>query len=333
MAELKEHQGRVPEYHGHGEASISASPLKSPIFFVCPVDKKPLQDCGDTLVCSGCGKAFPIVNGVPVLLNEDNSVFRLSDYARGTGYGGASAYGGSLDKASGLKKAYRRFARTLSEAAVIGASFNPIEHIVAENSTPRILVIGAGERNYPGDVVYTDVTFAKGVCCICDAHDIPFADCSFDAVFAESVLEHVCDPQRCVSEIVRVLKPKGFVIAVTPFLQPVHMGAYDFTRFTYLGHRRLFRYFDDIQSGMCGGPVYSWIHLFRNALLSLSDDHKIQSVMRFIGLLVTYPMRSLERIFPKTQTAYNSACAFYFLGRLREQPIPDREILSMFRGR
>ncbi|MEO8895721.1 MAG: methyltransferase domain-containing protein [Rhizomicrobium sp.] len=320
------------EYHIQDRSSISSVAM-NPLSFVCPADKSPLLNSGAALICPKCEKAFPFVNGVPVLINEDNSVFRISDYTQGAGYGGASSYGGSLDKASGFKRAYRRFARLLSEADVVGWSFNAIEHIMAVNSNPKILVIGAGDRNYPGDVVYTDVTLADGVSCICDAHDIPFADNSFDAVFADAVLEHVCDPQRCVSEIARVLKPRGFVMAVTPFLQPVHMGAYDFTRFTYLGHRRLFRHFDDIQSGPCGGPVYSWIHLFRNILLSLSDNHKIQSAMRFIGLLLTYPVRWLEKIFPRTQTAYNSACAFYFLGRLREQPIPDREIISMFRGR
>lgn len=325
-------QGTESEYHIQDRSSIFS--MKAlPVAFVCPVDKSPLLGSDAILTCSECGKTFPVIHGAPVLINEENSVFRISDYTQGAGYGGASAYGGSLDKTSGLKKAYRRVARKLSEAAVVGSSFNAIEHILAENSNPRILVIGAGERSYPGDVVYTDVAFAKGVSCICDAHDLPFPDRAFDAVFADSVLEHVCDPQRCVAEIVRVLKPKGFVMAVTPFLQPVHMGAYDFTRFTYLGHRRLFRHFDDIASGPCGGPLYSWIHLFRSVLLSLSDNHKIQSVMRFAGLLLTYPVRWLERIFPRTQTAYNSACAFYFLGRLRERPIPDREILPLFRGR
>jgi SAM-dependent methyltransferase len=273
------------------------------------------------------------VRGVPILLNEENSVFRIADYTGDQGYGGASAYGGSADRASGLKRAYHSFAMRLAEAPVPGSNFDPMAEILRQKPDARVLVIGAGEREHAGDVTYTDVAFAKNVACICDAHDLPFEDGAFDAVFAEAVLEHVCDPQRVVAEIIRVLSPEGFVYAVTPFLQPVHMGAYDFTRFTYLGHRRLFRQFDDLGSGMVGGPGYSAIHLTRDLILSLSDKGRTRSVLRLGGLLVTYPMRYLDRLFSRTEAAYNAACACFFFGRKRKTPIPDRELIQMFRGR
>jgi hypothetical protein len=123
------------------------------------------------------------------------------------------------------------------------------------------------------------------------------------------------------------------VYAVTPLLQPGHQGAYDFTRFTHLGHRRLFRHFDEVASGRSGGPVYAAIHLFREQLLSLTDRHHLQSLLRLIGLLITYPLRHLDPLFSRTAQSYNSGCAFYFFGRKRETPIPDREIIKLFRGR
>src|SRR5437868_1356108 len=83
------------EYHIQVRPSISSKTM-SAISFVCPVDKNPLLDSGTALTCPKCEKTFPLVNGVPVLINEDNSVFRISDYTQGTGYGGASSYGGSL---------------------------------------------------------------------------------------------------------------------------------------------------------------------------------------------------------------------------------------------
>lgn len=301
--------------------------------FVCPVDRKVLFKTDENLRCCHCDREYPIINGIPILLNEDESVFRISDYCKSTAYSGASGYGGTLDKTSGLKRAYRRFARRLSEAPVPGAGLDFISQILDEIPHAKILVIGAGERHYRGNVTYTDVAFAKGIACICDSHDIPFLDESFDAVIADSVLEHVCDPQRCVSEYMRVLKPRGFVFASIPFLQPVHMGAHDFTRFTYLGQRRLFRWFDEVASGRCGGPVYSGIHLFREQLLSLTDRHVPQTVLRLLGLLVTYPVRYLDPFFTRSNQSFNSGCAFYFLGRKREIPIPDREIISMFQGR
>jgi uncharacterized protein YbaR (Trm112 family) len=308
---------------------LDARPLHA---FVCPADKHPLAPAGDKLLCSSCSRHYPIIRGIPILINEPESVFRIADYETKEAYQGASGYGGTLDKTSGAKRAYRRFARFLSEAPIPGGSFDFMSQILAERPEARILVVGSGERQYQGNVTYTDVAFAKNIACICDSHDLPFADQTFDAVVAEAVLEHVCDPQKCVSEYVRVLKPGGFAFATTPFLQPVHMGAYDFTRFTHLGHRRLFRQFDEIASGICGGPVYSGIHLFREQLLCLTDNHKLKSVLRLLGLLVTFPLRYLDPLFSRTMQSYNSGCAFYFFGRKRTSPIPDREIIAQFRG-
>jgi SAM-dependent methyltransferase len=300
---------------------------------VCPKDHSPLVSGKGNMTCETCGTIFPVVHGIPVLINDDNSVFSRSDYAGSDAYQGASGYGGSVDTSAGWRKAYRKFARKLSEAEVPGSNVNAIEQILHVNPDARILVIGSGERKYPANATYTDVAFAPDIRCICDAHDLPFAEASFDAVFADSVLEHVCDPQRCVAEFVRVLRPGGFVMAVTPFLQSVHMGAYDFTRFTYLGHRRLFRHFDDIQSGMCGGPGYSAIHMIRNLATTITNRPRFRSILRFAALLITYPMRHLDRFLSRNDSAYNTACAFYFFGRKRTSPISDRDILKSFRGK
>ncbi|NKC31025.1 methyltransferase domain-containing protein [Falsiroseomonas selenitidurans] len=318
----------------------AAAPPKTPgaaSRFVCPIDRAALhpvpEGAAPGLACTQCGTVFPVVQGVPVLLNEANSVFRIDSYRQAAGYEGASGYGGSADRSRGLRRAYRAFARKLLEAAVPGPPFDPLPTILAARPEAALLVIGAGERAWPGRVTYTDVAMARKVACICDAHDLPFPDGSFDAVCAEAVLEHVCDPQRCVAEIHRVLRPGGFVWAVTPFLQPVHMGAHDFTRFTFLGHRRLFRWFDESASGMVGGPVQAGIHLFRHTLLALTDRPRLQAGLRLAGLLLTWPLRFLDRFLVRTEASLNAGCAFYFLGRKRESPIPDREIIGLFRGR
>lgn len=88
----------------------------------------------------------------------------------------------------------------------------------------------------------------------CDGHDLPFRDGTFDAVIVQAVLEHVLDPHRCVAEIHRVLQPDGLVYSETPFMQQVHMKGVDFTRYTHVGHRRLFREFAELESGVVAGP-------------------------------------------------------------------------------
>lgn len=56
-----------------------------------------------------------------------------------------------------------------------------------------------------------------------DASQLPFKDNIFDAVIISEVIEHVTDEQKVLSEIYRVLKPKGVLVLTTcnidyPFL-------------------------------------------------------------------------------------------------------------------
>jgi ubiquinone/menaquinone biosynthesis C-methylase UbiE len=49
-----------------------------------------------------------------------------------------------------------------------------------------------------------------------DLSGLPFADGTFDLVTANMVLEHLREPTRQVTEIFRVLKPGGSLVALTP---------------------------------------------------------------------------------------------------------------------
>lgn len=69
---------------------------------------------------------------------------------------------------------------------------------------------------YPGD--FTD--------CICDGHDLPFADASFDIVTSIAVFEHLYQPFVAAREIKRVLKPGGVHVGTVAFLEPFHANSY-----------------------------------------------------------------------------------------------------------
>lgn len=45
---------------------------------------------------------------------------------------------------------------------------------------------------------------------------LPFADATFDILFSHEVLEHVDDDRRCVTEMVRVLRPGGRAVVFVP---------------------------------------------------------------------------------------------------------------------
>ncbi|HLE77995.1 MAG TPA: Trm112 family protein [bacterium] len=37
----------------------------------CPVDKSPVQLRGDRIVCTRCGRRYPIRDGIPIMLAEE----------------------------------------------------------------------------------------------------------------------------------------------------------------------------------------------------------------------------------------------------------------------
>ncbi|MDC1403210.1 methyltransferase domain-containing protein [Crocinitomicaceae bacterium] len=49
-----------------------------------------------------------------------------------------------------------------------------------------------------------------------DLHNIPLEDNCFDVVFCNHVMEHVDDPNQCMSELFRVMRPRGWAIMQVP---------------------------------------------------------------------------------------------------------------------
>jgi SAM-dependent methyltransferase len=205
-----------------------------------------------------------------------------------------------------------------------------------EKARPHVLVIGGGtvgqgmEPLYEAEdiaVVAFDIYASPIIHFVADAHDIPLLDQSVDGVIVQAVLEHVLDPAQVVAEIWRVLKPDGLVYAETPFLQHVHEGAYDFTRFTESGHRYLFRRFDLITSGVCGGP---------GTQLLWSIDYFVRGLFRSwtVGKLAKFAFFWLpwfDRLIPD-DFGSDAASGFYFLGRRSAATLSPHGAVSFYRG-
>lgn len=182
------------------------------------------------------------------------------------------------------------------------------------------------------ELVETDVALGPRTAVVCDAHSLPFADETFDGVVAQAVLEHVADPARCVAEIRRTLKPGGLVYAETPFIQHVHAGAHDFTRFTHLGHRRLFRDFDEVDSGAACGPGMALAWTFTGFLQSFAANPFQRRVAGALGHLFSFPLRFVDPYLIDRPGALDVASALYFLGRKGTATLSDAELPRHYRG-
>lgn len=113
--------------------------------------------------------------------------------------------------------------------------------LIERHADGMVLDCGAGLRNtyYPNvvnyEIVAYDTTDVLGA-----AECLPFADESFDAVLSLNVLEHVKDPFQAAREIMRVMKPGAELMAVAPFLQPLHGYPHHYYNMTARGLENLF---------------------------------------------------------------------------------------------
>jgi SAM-dependent methyltransferase len=205
---------------------------------------------------------------------------------------------------------------------------------------PIVLSIGGGDGGIGIDnlkdprfrIINTDVIVGPGVDYAVDAHSLPFPDGVFDLVIAQAVLEHVADPVQCVKEIHRVLRPNGLVFAETPFMQQVHLGRYDFTRFTHLGHRRLFREFHEIESGQVASAATALAWSLTGFFTSFTNTRKGRQIVYFCGRVLFGWLKYLDPIVVRCAGSWDAASAFYFLGSRADKALSDAEVIRGYRG-
>ncbi|MFA6006395.1 MAG: class I SAM-dependent methyltransferase [Candidatus Paceibacterota bacterium] len=97
-----------------------------------------------------------------------------------------------------------------------------------------------------------------------DIHALPFMDNSTDAIICIAVLEHVENPLLAAQEMLRVLKPGGYLFVYVPFLYYYHaeIGYYkDFWRFTHDSVQYLFKDFSTVEVAPVRGAIETLIRL------------------------------------------------------------------------
>ncbi len=166
----------------------------------------------------------------------------------------------------------------------------PVEHL--SNEPPRelldwmtrfngwILNIGAGGTHVKlENVVEMEYSLFRHTDVAADAHHLPFADGSFDAVVSFNTFEHLSDPERAAAEIFRVLKPGGRLVVHTAFLQPVHEPPHHYYNTTEYGLRRWFRAFEiaGVSVSENFNPAYVIAWLVTDLLRAIEATHGTQA--------------------------------------------------------
>jgi SAM-dependent methyltransferase len=321
----------------------------------CPATGAELhRDEGGYLTSVDGGRRYPVVDGVPVLICAERSLFDLGDYVDGNGRSTRHerarrgfAPAGRPRSGSALVRRLARLPPSISKNVAARDNYRELARLLESGRESRgrkalVLVIGGATvgdgievlaQSPSVELVETDVALGPRTQVACDAHQLPFPDGAFDAVVCQAVLSHVPDPFQVASEIHRVLTSRGLVYSETSFMQQVCEGDQDFTRWTLLGHRRLFRCFEELRSGAQCGPGMALAWSIQFFLLAFAGRSWIaHTAIRRLVSLATFWLKYLDRFLARTPGGLDAASGTYFLGRRRETPVADREIVAAFRG-
>jgi len=152
---------------------------------------------------------------------------------------------------------------------------------IAEWAQGRVLDIGAGRREIRDylapETRYVSLDFWETAVgwyhtrpdIFGDAQRLPIASAGVDTILLLDVLEHLPQPELCLVEVQRILKPGGRLALQVPFLYPLHDEPYDFSRWTVYGLRQLAgQYgFDILSETVFGGPAETAALLLNLALV------------------------------------------------------------------
>ncbi len=300
---------------------------------LCPCTKGKLQINGDYLESViDSNIRYPVIDGIPILINNEKSLFSIDDFIKRKN----TTFNLNENRTISIIKT---LIPNIGVNIKSENNYNKIVNMLPDNS--KILVIGGSIKGQGMDSIYSnesfeiigsDVSFGPYTKIISDAHDIPFEDEVFDCVIIQAVLEHVVEPQRCVSEVTRVLKSSGIVHAETPFMQQVHMKQYDFTRFTHLGHRRLFRHFEEIQSGPTCGPGMALAWSYTYFLRSFATSRLMRRLLTLFAYMTSFFLKYFDYYLIDKPGSYDAASGYFFMGRKNNNCLSDKELIRQFKG-
>ncbi len=182
-------------------------------------------------------------------------------------------------------------------------------------SAAKILDLGSGTRRLRPGAVNLEIGPFENVDVIGDGSFLPFPSNYFDAIVCQAVLEHVKNPSAVIAEMLRILKPGGFIYAEIPFLQGYHADPNDYRRYTLAGIETIFSAFRKIETGVCVGPssTLAWI-LKEYFSLFFGPGRIRKAAVQFFGWL-TFWIKYLDLLLVRNPDAHVIASGLYYFGK------------------
>lgn len=225
-------------------------------YLICPVCRGDLKDFKEEFFCVNCGVSFPQTDtSYNFLTLELRKLFSIIE----TDNISSNAYGGVIDQ------------------------------LITELEDGLILDCGAGNRHVQfNNIINYEIVDYPSTDVLGVGEKLPFKDNTFDAILSLAVLEHVMDPFKCASEIMRVLKTGGKLLCQVPFLQPYHGYPHHYYNMTEQGLINLFKGLsvESCKVPLNGHPIFTlswflniWCNGLKNYDLEYFKNLKIKDIL------------------------------------------------------
>ena len=265
------------------------------------------------LKCQSCRRNYPIYNGIPAPISD--SILRKQIEVN------------SIEQKS-LKEKIKekipipdeRLWTTYAKKTIIGV----LEKVNPDLGKSIVVNMGSGTESFYKQIfskykglIRIGIPHDGDVNAYGDAMALPLKNDSVNLFISSSVIEHLPDPEKAVSELFRTIKPGGQVYAEIPFIGAYHMAPHDYQRYTINGIESLFNRHGFIieKKGICSGPITALVLLFQFAIVGAIPWGPPQYIVRLILTWILHPLKYLDFIFGQSKWGEYLACNFFYLGR------------------
>ena len=183
--------------------------------------------------------------------------------------------------------------------------------------TGSVLDIGCGQKPYlplltsVQEYLGADVAAGPAVDVVFTPNQpLPLPDDRFDAVMITQVMEFVDQPVALASEIRRVLKPNGIVVATFPFIFQEH-GPFDLMRYSANAAGTAFPGFTPVLIKRQGGVGSSLGILFLNWLNQTLNLNVFLRLLRPLFLPVWLPLCLIINLLALAMDACDRTASYY----------------------